>query len=56
MEELKKAKRIKIEEFNEFLVKELMSKYESGLEGLRGRFQTLMTIFKDLMQLTLQII
>ena len=48
MEEARKPMKIKLEDFNEFLIKELTEKYDSGLSGLRDRFQTLMTIFKEL--------
>ena len=50
--EIKKPMRIKIEDFNSFLEKQLMLKYSAGIEGLKDRFQTLMVIFKDIMQFT----
>lgn len=55
MEEGKKVLKIRLEDFNKFLERELVQKYDQGLEGLKDRFQTLMIIFKDIMSYTYDI-
>ena len=47
--------RIKIEDFCEFIEKELSKKYEKGMSGLKDRFQTLIVIFKDIMSFTIEL-
>lgn len=44
-----------MEDFPSYLEKELLKKFSMGLQGLKDRFQTLMTLFKDIMQYTLEI-
>jgi hypothetical protein len=39
----------------QFLESELMRKFGSGLQGLKDRFQTLMTHLKDILQYTIEI-
>jgi hypothetical protein len=49
--------RVNIEDFPRYLEKELTLKFATvgGLQGLNDRFQALMTLFKDIMQETIEI-
>ena len=55
MEIQKKVLRVKMDEFTQYLDKQMLYKFDDGLRGLKDRFQTLMTIFKDIMTYTADI-
>ena len=56
MEKMTERKRVSMEEFPGYLESQLLLRYSGGLQGLKDRFQTLMTIFKDILQHTLEVI
>lgn len=47
--------KIKLEDFPAYLEKELLLKFSAGLRGLTDRFQSLMSLFKEILHDTLEI-
>jgi hypothetical protein len=52
---IRKPFRIPLEEFPTYLEKQLLSKFHTGLQGLKDRFHSLMSTFKDLLKDSLDI-